>query len=226
MTQTKICFHCQSDFSITQSDLDFYNKISPTFAGERFQIPTPTLCHDCRKQRRLSFRNERNLYKRVCDATKQPIISVHNPESAYTIFDQKIRWSDMRDPMEYGIDFDFTKSFTEQFGDLMKKVPMCSILNINSENSDYTNICANNINCYMIIESSNNEDCYHGYWLQRSNHCIDCAMINNSELCYESVDLDNCYRLFYSIYCRDSKSSFFLENCTNCEFCFACIGLE
>jgi len=123
MTQTKSCLHCQVLFDITQADLDFYNKISPTFAGEKFPIPTPTLCPDCRQRRRLSFRNERRLYKRKCDASGKDIISIYRPDSDYVVYDQKIWWSDDRDPMKYGRDFDFTKSFTEQFGELMRVVP-------------------------------------------------------------------------------------------------------
>jgi hypothetical protein len=63
--------------------------------------------------------------------------------------------------MDYGMDFDFSKSFTENFIELMSGVPRCAIINKNSENSEYTNISANNKNCYMIIESANNEDCYY-----------------------------------------------------------------
>jgi hypothetical protein len=84
---TKTCKQCNSSFLITDKDLEFYDKVSPSFPksslvplikGEarneqgdfiKHQIPPPTLCPDCRQQRRLSFRNERNLYKRKCDAT-------------------------------------------------------------------------------------------------------------------------------------------------------------
>lgn len=128
--------------------------------------------------------------------------------------------------MDYWREFDFSKSFTEQFGELMRDVPLCSIYNINSENSDYTNICAFNKNCYMLIESSNNDDCYHGYWLQKSKNCMDCAMLNSSELCYGSIDLDNCYKVVLSRYCRECSSSFLLENCTGCKFCFWCVGQD
>jgi len=65
----KTCKKCSTHFEITSSDLEFYKKISPKFDGKVFEIPTPTLCPECRQQRRLSFRNERNLYKRDCDAT-------------------------------------------------------------------------------------------------------------------------------------------------------------
>jgi hypothetical protein len=49
--------------------LEFYEKVSPIFKGRKYSIPTPQLCPECREQRRISFRNERKLYKRKCDAT-------------------------------------------------------------------------------------------------------------------------------------------------------------
>ena len=64
IVETKICKQCSSKFNITDKDLEFYDKISPKFNGEIFQIPTPTLCPDCRNQRRLNFRNEAKLYRR------------------------------------------------------------------------------------------------------------------------------------------------------------------
>ena len=62
----KTCKNCNSNFEITDEDLKFYEKVSPEFNGKKCLIPAPTLCSDCRQQRRLSFRNERNLYKREC----------------------------------------------------------------------------------------------------------------------------------------------------------------
>jgi Zn ribbon nucleic-acid-binding protein len=67
--ETKTCKHCNSSFEITDKDLEFYEKVSPTFNSKKYSIPSPTLCPDCRQQRRLSFRNERSLYKRNCDAS-------------------------------------------------------------------------------------------------------------------------------------------------------------
>ena len=78
--------------------MDFYTKISPTFAGKKFQIPTPTCCPDCRQKRRLSFRNERNLYRRICDASGKQIISMYKPDNGYIIYDKSVRRSDARDP--------------------------------------------------------------------------------------------------------------------------------
>jgi hypothetical protein len=67
--ETKICKQCNSSFEITDKDLEFYDKISPTFNGEKFEIPAPTLCSDCRQQRRIVWRNERKLYRRKDSAT-------------------------------------------------------------------------------------------------------------------------------------------------------------
>jgi hypothetical protein len=226
VVERKACKQCNCSFTVAQWDSDFYDKISPTFVGQKFQIPTPTLCPDCRQQRRLLFRNERKLYRRICDATQQPIISIYSPDKPHKVYDQKTWWSDSRNPLDYGFDFDFGKSFTENFRELLATVPHCSIININSQNSDYTNICANNKNCYLLVESSNNEDCYHWYRLQKSSDCVDCGMVNNSQNCYEGVDLDDCYWVYYSHYCRWCSHWYLLEDCVGCKFCFGCIGLE
>jgi hypothetical protein len=77
VVESKTCRFCSTRFDITDKDLEFYDKISPVFPlpldkeglgrVKKFPIPTPTLCPECRQQRRLSFRNERKLYKRKCD---------------------------------------------------------------------------------------------------------------------------------------------------------------
>ncbi len=123
IVETKICKHCSASFDITDKDLEFYQKISPIFNWEKFNIPAPTLCPDCRQQRRFSFRNERKLYKRKCDATWENIISIYSPDKPYKIYNQDFWWSDKWDPMDYGIEFDFNKSFFEQFNNLFKEVP-------------------------------------------------------------------------------------------------------
>lgn len=99
--ETKKCKSCEIEYNITDKDKDFYNRISPKFDGQKFEIPFPTLCPDCRQQRRLSWRNERNLYKRPCDATGKSIISVYSAEKPYKVFEQNEWWSDKWNPMGY-----------------------------------------------------------------------------------------------------------------------------
>jgi hypothetical protein len=139
IVETKTCTHCTASFDITQSDIEFYNKISPKFGDRTAQIPTPTLCPECRQRRRLSFRNERKLYRRQCDASHKSIISIYGPDKPYTVYDQNIWWSDSRDTLDYEMEFDNTRTFTEQFRELMKRVPCLPLINMNSENSEYCN---------------------------------------------------------------------------------------
>jgi len=67
----------------------------------KYLILSPTLCPDCRQQRRLAFRNERNLYKRKCSATGEDIISIYSPDKPYRVYNQEFWWSDKWNPLDY-----------------------------------------------------------------------------------------------------------------------------
>jgi hypothetical protein len=134
----KICAVSGAEFPIYQSDMEFYDKISPTFGGEKYQIPTPTICPEERQRRRLLFRNERKLYKRKCDASGKDIISIYSPDKPYKVYDQKFWRSDEWNPLDYGRDFDFEKSFMQQFNSLLKDIPHISVVTISNENSIFT----------------------------------------------------------------------------------------
>ena len=136
-------------FTITDKDIEFYDKMSPIFNEKKYQILTPTFCPDCRQQRRLTRRNERKLYKRNCDASGKQIISNYSEDKPYKIYDQKIWRSDKWDPMEYSQQYDFSKKFFQQFDELMKNVPQCSLTNFNNDNSDYANYMNDSKNCYL-----------------------------------------------------------------------------
>ena len=69
IVERRTCRWCGSDFSVFEGDKKMLDTLSPTIGGERFQLPLPTLCPECRQRRRSMFRNERNLYKRKCDMT-------------------------------------------------------------------------------------------------------------------------------------------------------------
>ncbi len=101
LVENRKCRQCAAVFPITDKDMEFYEKVSPVFGGKRYSIPAPTLCPDCRQQRRLSFRNERKLYKRKCDATGKDIISIYSPDKPYTVYHQDYWWSDKWDPLDY-----------------------------------------------------------------------------------------------------------------------------
>jgi hypothetical protein len=86
--ETKICKHCGVAFDITDKELEFYEKISPVFPSldskgesrlEKYLIPCPTLCPDCRQQRRMVFRNFMKLYTIKSSNSDTTILSMYKP---------------------------------------------------------------------------------------------------------------------------------------------------
>src|SRR3989344_2156403 len=106
---------CKSPFEIIDGDLQFYDRVSPVFAGKKFAIPPPTLCPDCRWQRRLSFRNERTLYLRKCDLSGKSMVSMHPADAPFPVYSITEWLSDKWNPLDYGQDFDFNRPFADQF---------------------------------------------------------------------------------------------------------------
>ncbi len=222
----RICSQCSAGFEITQQDLDFYEKVSPEFGGKKYAILPPTLCPDCRMQRRLSWRNEKRLYHRKCDLTGRQIISIYSPDKTYTVYDTEEWHTDKWDPLSYGRAFDFDRSFFGQWKDLRNEVPLPSMnLRYQNENSDYTNLSARNKNCYLIFAANDNEDCYYSTYLHRSKNAVDCFFTFDCQRCYECIDCYDCYALLYSEYCKNCSDSALLSNCQGCKNCLGCINL-
>ncbi|MFH0712257.1 MAG: hypothetical protein V2A55_00130 [Candidatus Jorgensenbacteria bacterium] len=215
--ETKICQNCKNQFVIEPEDFGFY---------EKFKVPVPKMCPLCRAQRRLAFRDERVFYKRKCDKCGKDTVSMYSPNKPYAIWCYDCWFSDDWDARDYGRDYDPNRSFFEQFEDLWKAVPKVGLIYVNSPGSEYTNISADNKNCYMIVESSNNENCIHSYWIQQCKDLVDVSFSHQTELSYESDDCYNSYKLFWSKGCHDSRDSYFLLDCRNCSNCVGCVNLR
>ena len=88
IVERKKCRLSWQEFPIYQSDLEFYDKVSPTFEVDKeyakefleknsdvkdnfeykdwklkAKLPTPTLCQEEREAQRFAFRNENHLYR-------------------------------------------------------------------------------------------------------------------------------------------------------------------
>lgn len=225
----KNCGACKITFEITPEDRVFYEKVSPVWSGKKYLIPDPTLCPDCRQQRRLAFRNERHLYHRKCDLTGRALISNFSPSKPYKVYDQKEWWGDKWDPRDYGRDFDFNRPFFEQFDELMKEVPIPHIISstdVAESNCIYTNYAGHNKNCYLVFDSDFDEDCMYGNVVKHSKSCMDCSYVTHSELLYGCTDCNNCYNLKYSQDCTSCSDSYFLKNCIACKNCIGCVNLR
>lgn len=213
----KDCLQCKKSFIITDQDWGFYQKMA---------VLEPTLCPVCRARRRLAFRNERTFYKDACAQCKKTIVSQFSPLRGLIVYCESCYWKDSWEGQEYGRDFDFSKTFGEQFDALNRAVPHMAMIHTNSENCEYTHLAANNKNSYMLIESSDNESCIHSYWLQKCRDCIDTSYAHESEKMYNCDDCVNCYALQYCRNCSKCTDSYFLLNCRDCTNCYGCVNLS
>ena len=228
IVEEKKCRKCSSLFTITDKDLEFYEKISPVFNWEKYSVPSPTMCPKCRQQDRLIHQNMSKLYWRTCDLTWERILSCFHPESGYTVYKQESWWSGDFDASEYGRDYDLSRWFFEQFDELLKKVPVPSMFTNFTEdvNSDYTNYAGFDKNCYFIFHADMNEDCCFAIWLKKCKKCFDSLNVFECENTYECINVKKSYGLKYSQDCQNCSESWFLRDCFGCKDCFGCIGLQ
>jgi hypothetical protein len=223
--QTKNCQNCNNNFEITKEDFDFFEKISSACGVEL--INPPSLCFPCRMKRKLSWRNERSWHRRVCDATGKNILSIISPDKPYKVYDQEYWKSDAWDALSFGVDYDFSKTFTEQFSELMKTVPHPNLITRNCINSDYANYSTDAKNCYFSASFVDAEDCAYIFGANTdSKFSMDLHQCGKSEYGYELIDCIKSYTLSYSQNCEACVDSSFLYDCKNCSNCVGCVGLR
>ncbi len=214
------CKKCAQNFEIFKEDIEFYHKL---------RVPPPTLCPDCRKQRRMTFYNVTTFYKRKCNAPNhsEDLISIFPDKIAWKVYDNDFWWSDSWDSMEFAREYDFSKRFFEQFENLFLQVPLLhTARDPKSVDSDYTAGGIQHKNCYYIFGGIKSENVMYGNWPLYSRDSIDILIANVSELCYEIISARNnfnCDFIYFSNNCIDSR---FLYDCKNCSHCFCCVNLR
>src|SRR3989344_2822093 len=211
--------NCQQDFTIEPEDFNFYEKI---------KVPSPTFCPECRLVRRLNWQGYRILYKRKCDFTGDMIFSTYHPDSPYKVYRQDIWWGDKWDPKSYGKDIDWKKPFLEQFKELMLEVPHVSLATVHSTmvRSDYCNAAGRCKDCYLCFRITGGEDSAYLNTIVDGKQSLDCSFLNHSELCYESVNINKCYQVFFSQDCTECQSVWFSRDLVGCSDCVGCINLR
>ena len=216
MNQIKTCQNCKKEFVIDEADSAFY---------ERIKVPMPTFCWLCRAQRRFAFRNERILYKRPSDKSGKPIFAMYAPESGLKVYEKSEWLSDDWDPTSYGRDYDFSKSFFEQFNNLLHEVPLKNLNIVNGVNSDYTNNITDPKNCYLVFNANKPEDCMYSHGITHSRECIDVSHVGKCELCWGSFWLTSSARTMSSVQCENCVDVRFSKNLRGCTSCFGCVNL-
>ena len=215
--ETLSCRLCQQNFVIDESDATYYAKIA---------VPHPTLCPRCRLQRRLAWRNERNLYKRKSDKSGRDLISNFRQEAPTPVYHVDEWFKDDWNPPILP-SYDFGKSFFEQFNFLMRMSPhMHKATGGNEVNSEYMNHSGNCKNCYFIFNSEYIEDSMYLKFCDHVRDCLDCTSATNSELCYECVNVDHGYNLYFSDDCKNTSDGWFLRYCRGTTHSIFCYGLD
>ena len=209
-SETKICQNCKKDFIIEPEDFNFYEKI---------KVPLPTWCPECRLQRRMTHRNERTLYKRNCGLCGVRIISTIS-DNNLKVYCQKCWWSDKWDPKEYAQEFDFSRSFFEQYYELFKKVPQINLnSHVSNKNSEYVN---------YVVQANNSYFCFGGGYIDnvmfsnlgiRVKDSMEIYFSTDCEFCYEISNCQKCYRVCFGDNLKDCMDSYFLKDCVNCNEC-------
>ncbi len=216
-SETKVCQNCKQNFTIEPDDLSFYFKIN---------VPSPTFCPDCRRQRRMLFRNERSLYKRACDLCHENIISMYPSGTLFPVYCTECWWSDKWDAGTFSRDYDFSRPFFVQFKELLNVVPRIHLMQRKSVNTPYANHLGESKNIYLSYSVVDGEDVYYSKMIDKSIKIFDSLNSTDSQNCYEIIDGEkdyNCAFLIRSHSCLDSR---FLFDCVNCRNCFMSSNLR
>lgn len=226
-SEQRVCRQCGQGFSVGAEDRALLEKLSPVIGEKKYALPPPTLCFDCRLQRRLAFYNARSLYRRMCQRTNKPMVSVYSPGKPFTVYHKDAWYSDTWDPLAHGRAVDFSQPFFPQFRALMEQVPYPNIAVLSgNENSEYTNDNYKTKDSYLVFDGERAQNCYYGHTYTAIKDCVDFLHIMRCELCYECIHCYDCYALRYSRYCSNCSDSWFLRDCTGCKNCFGCANLR
>jgi len=217
--ETKNCQNCKKDFTIESEDFSFYAKI---------KVPPPTWCPECRMIRRLMWRNEHSLFRRPNDAPgkSETLISIYHPDAKIISYDKEMWWSDKWDPCAYGMDYDFSKPFFEQFKELMEKVPHVAFFDSKSIDARFCNYTVEMKNCYFVTASWSCEDSLYCNRVDKCKFTHDSYICYSTEFGYENIYCRDSSRLFFSLESEDCLDSYFLYDCRNCSNCILCTNLR
>lgn len=221
------CQQCAVSFEVTDADLKFYDKVSPVFDGKKYLIPPPTLCPDCRQQRRLAQCNEQFLYPGKCGLCGKRTVTENPPHANQPFYCRECWYSDKWDARDYGREFDFSRPLFDQMYELRRTVPALALDQTGTmENSDYVHYTGYSKNCYLIAHADFCEDCCYGYGFKKNTSCMDGFYNLHCEFCHDNVYIHKSYGLVGCQDCVSCNSSAFLKDCIGCRNCFLCTGLR
>jgi hypothetical protein len=153
---------------------------------------------------------------------------MYSADKPFQIIEDREWWDDAFDATVYGREYDFTRSFFDQFRDLMLTVPLPHLHRDFSrmQNSNYCNAATGLKNCYLCMAADEVEDTYYSFKVENLKNCVDVSFTNNSELCGNSAGLVKCYNVHFSEHCENSNDLSFCSDLSGCTACVGCINLR
>ena len=215
----RTCSECSQTFLFDEADLDLSRKL---------RIPPPTVCPDCKRQRRLAFLNYTSLYKRRCDAPghTEDLISAIPLGNSFMVYDYEYWNSYVWEPLAYGEVWS-AGSFRDQFYALAKRVPQPVLTrHAGSVGSDYTLYGYNFKDCYFTFGGKSSENVHYSNWPADCKDSLDLMIAYNSTLSSNGVFLYNSYRCNWAYFSHECIDSDFLYDCRNVRNSFGCVNLR
>ncbi|MBI4836451.1 MAG: hypothetical protein HY817_04290 [Candidatus Abawacabacteria bacterium] len=230
MPTSLTCTLCHSAFALSDTEIAFLDRLSPIIANQKFPLPNPTQCPNCRLIGRVINRNEQFLYNTKSAQSGKDIIALYSADSPasnrFKVYTQEEWWEESMDPLSYGREYDFSRPFFAQYADLHLSVPKPALNQVSNENSPYTTGTGYCKNCHLINSSEYCQDCYYGKLIQSSRDIMDSCYIYDSELCYQCFYLTKCYGCNYTYYSQNCTECYFSDNLKGCKNCFLCTNLD
>ena len=216
------CKECGKNFKIMAEDIEFYKKL---------KVPPPTLCPDCREQKRAGYRINYLpiFYKKSCSVPghTEKIVSFYAENNPVKVYDDKYYFSDQWETTEFGIDYDPEKSFFEEYNKFALKVPHQSLFkDPQSVNSDYVVAGIQAKDCYYVASPIFSEKIYYGWYPENCKESINICEIKKSELCFDCVYTNASYNCIHCVSVDNCLNSSFLYDCHNCQNCFMSVNLR
>jgi len=191
-----------------------------------FDAPNPTLCGVHSLQRRLAFRNECHLYRRLCELCGKEILAMYSSRSYVHVYCHDCWYSDQWDALSYAQDYDPSRSFIDQWYELARAVPHFNLWQVGTNTGcGYSNYIFSSKDCYLSsgVQSEGLVYCRNTDY---SRDCTDCFNALKCELLYDCVNSANSYESAFLTRCEKCTNCYFCRDSQDCQQCFGCVSIH
>jgi hypothetical protein len=88
------------------------------------------------------------------------------------------------------------------------------------------NFAGGNKNCYLLLNSTANEECSYSRGIINSRDTVDTYFADQAERCYEGVNVNKSNTVLWGQNSMDCLNSYFISSCSDCQYCFGCVNLR